>query len=287
MIRALAVLTLASGALGQNLRASSFQSFSSSVMGSDGQFHSKTHKVITETSNDGLEKKVSETLCKDGNCHQHVTFMGQVPAFMSSMAPRMPRMPDLPMMPDMRQHMAVMMDRMQRMQHHMRPYMQNMQHYMPPMQRIHFLAPRGQETVEVMVPMERIMTDAPVAMSAPLPRHASAGGFSDVLLVGVCGALIAAAFAIVMFLRTVLGGKAQAREMPLQALGQPLAPEAQAEQGLAMGTQAFVGAKLPLRAYLQDLYNRAGAPRTEAELAVVLLGDIYKNAIQKAVAAQV
>eukprot|EP00930_Biecheleria_cincta_P053478 TRINITY_DN3899_c0_g1_i1.p1 TRINITY_DN3899_c0_g1~~TRINITY_DN3899_c0_g1_i1.p1 ORF type:complete len:291 (+),score=61.17 TRINITY_DN3899_c0_g1_i1:1156-2028(+) len=290
MMRALCVLTLASsGALAQNLRASVFQSYSSSVMGSDGQLHRKSRKVVTETSEDGREKTVSETLCKDGNCQQHVTFMGRMPEFMSSMVPQT-FYNGMPGMPDISQHMAVMMDRMQQMhhhaKHHMHHYMKSMQHYMPAMQEVHFLAPRGKEGVEVMMPMG-IITDAPVAVAAPaLTRHA--GGYSAPLIILLClMPLIAACCGIMVFLRKVLFGKAQAREMPLQALGQPLAPEAVAEEGLAMGTQASVGAKWPLRAYLQDLYNRAGAPRTEAELAGVLLGEVYRNAAQKAVAAQV
>lgn len=288
-MRALAVLTLASGALAQNLRASVFQSYSSSVMVSDGQLHEKTHKIMTETSEDGVEKKVSETLCKDGNCQQHVTFMGRMPALMSSMAP--PYLyNNMPGMPDMGQRVAIMMDRMQHMHHHMKHhmhhYMKNMQHYMPPMKVIHVLVPRGKVSVEVMMPME-VITDAPVAVSAPAPEQ-HAGGYSDLSMILLCLApLIAGCCGIMVFLRNVLVGKAQAREMPLQALGQPLAPEAVAEQGLGMGAQVSVGTKGPLRAYLQDLYNRAGAPRTEAELAVVLLGDVYKNAVQRAVAAQV
>lgn len=290
MMRTLAVLTLASGTLAQNLRASVFQSYSSSVMGYDGQLHSKTHKIMTETSGDGFEKTVSETLCKDGNCQKHISFVGRVPALMSSMAPSN-LYNGMPGMPDMGQHMAVMMDRMQHMHHHMKHhmhhYMKNMQHYMPPMKEIHFLVPGGKETVEVMMPME-VITDAPVSVSAPAPLAQYSAGYSDLSMILLClTPVIAVCCGIMMFLRNVLGGKAQAREMPLEALGQPLAPEAVAEEGLGMGCQAPVRAKGQLHAYLQDLYNRAGAPRTKAELAVVLLGDIYKNAIQRAVAAQV
>ncbi|CAE7229319.1 unnamed protein product, partial [Symbiodinium microadriaticum] len=58
-----------------------------SAMGSDGQMHSETHKVFTETSSDGLQKRTTEVDCKDGDCSKSVSFFGHLPGMFSSMAP--------------------------------------------------------------------------------------------------------------------------------------------------------------------------------------------------------
>ncbi|CAE7344714.1 unnamed protein product [Symbiodinium natans] len=57
-----------------------------SAMGSDGQMHTETHKVFTETSSDGLQKRMTEVDCKDGDCSKSVShFFNGFPGMFSSM----------------------------------------------------------------------------------------------------------------------------------------------------------------------------------------------------------
>ncbi|OLP97256.1 hypothetical protein AK812_SmicGene20433 [Symbiodinium microadriaticum] len=190
-----------------------------SAMGSDGQMHSETHKVD----------------CKDGDCSKSVSFFGHLPGMFSSMAPTnifkgMPRTTQM----ELPEKMKFLMHRMHHHCHHMVHHMMIRfrggadDQKMPqmPVQRmsLHFLAPTANIVQMQAPPVEEAEEPVPVGETVPVEFQVIAGlGFVSFVVIFIALA------------RMCLFGKAQARERPLQALGQPLAPEAQAELGLAEG----------------------------------------------------
>jgi len=274
-----------------------------SAMGSDGQMHTETHKVFTETSSDGLQKRTTEVDCKDGDCSKSVSFFGHLPGLFSSMAPTnifkgMPRagesMPEMQttmgggMQMEMPEKMKWLMHRMHHC-HHMMHHMMNRfrggvdDQKMPQMpvqhMSLHFLAPTA-NVVQMQAPPFEAEEPAVVDAAPEVPVE-----FQVIAGVGFVSF-------VVMFIalaRMCLFGKAQARERPLEALGQPLAPEAQAELGLAQGVVVppqsladFVKIPAtPTQSYLLNLYARAGKPTSEAELATVVLRDVYSAALAR------
>eukprot|EP00931_Biecheleriopsis_adriatica_P094298 TRINITY_DN67964_c0_g1_i1.p1 TRINITY_DN67964_c0_g1~~TRINITY_DN67964_c0_g1_i1.p1 ORF type:complete len:342 (+),score=83.56 TRINITY_DN67964_c0_g1_i1:122-1027(+) len=282
----------------QGMTVTSFSS--SSALGSDGQMHTMTHKVTSETSPDGMQKRVSELDCKDGDCAKSVSFMG--PGFMSSMMPndffkgmppmmRMPRFVADMEMPRMH-HMRERMERMRSGCHHM---MNKIMQSRPMSSSMHFLAPRMAPTVVVLTDGQDPRPPPPmysVSSAAHSESEMGASEFAEASLAAV--ALIGMSFTVIMTVRTCcFGKKGQARERRLQDLGAPLAPEAQAEMGMAAGVvihaQAVaVPAKDPAtaatQAYMSDVYGRA-ALRSSKKLANAALKDIYEHAVDEALAA--
>lgn len=271
---------------------SSVMSFSSSsVMGSDGQLHTETHKVTTETSMDG--KRVSQVDCKDGDCAESMSIMSSMMPSMASLRGRI-GMPGMPCMKGLMQGIPESMPGMERMKG-MMSRMEGMRHHMMhrewPMQSLPFLAPRRRDIV--------IMTDevpeAPeLAVAAPPPTE-TIGAFEAALL-GMAGvALLGMTLSAFLIIRSCCFGKVQARDRPLQELGEPLAPEDQAELGVVRGVVVHpqaTGVRLPAKtaatgatqSYLLDVYARA-AKQSSAKLAASLLSNIYEAASQKVAAA--
>jgi len=245
--------------------SSSIMSFSSSsVLGEDGRLHTETHKVETKSSS-GLEQR-TEVTCKDGDCSQTMSIMGR----MSSMVP-----------PCVRARLS----QMHELPSHAHNLLNSMRSFSPeqsPRANLHFLAPISTRVVFFPAEKEHAPQMAPTLSSANA-SHDSLRQFF-VLMFGATIALIMLTYMIITAMRSCCGK--QQMERPMQALGEPLVDSA-AELGLA-GTaiprsavqQARVQAapSKPTEVYLFDLYSRAGAPQSEAELASILLRGIYTKA---------
>lgn len=243
--------------------SSSIMSFSSSsVLGEDGQMHTETHKVMTSSS-DGLEQR-KEVTCKDGACSETVSIMGRLSAMVRCICAQMQDLPN---------HAHTFLNRMGSI-----PDGQER-----PM-HIHFLAPRSAHPV-ILLPAEE-------AQMAPPPPTLQVDNASETSLLaismatfGASVALILVAYMVVMAIRSCLGKQQGARTM--QALGEPLVDSAElgmagtavsASAGVVRQATVLAVPSKPAQAYLFDVYSRAGAPSSEAELAGIVLRGIYAKA---------
>lgn len=269
---------------------------SMSAMGPDGLMHTEVHKVITQTSDDGMQKRIAEVECKDGECSKSVSQFFAPSGFLGRM-PSMPRIPErfrmmpLPMPSNLHQRMPMVMGCMHKMHDHMHHMIVRMHNAMPQMgpSSGHFLAPRV-----------IIISDPPPAAAAPLqvsPDFKNSAGLEDRFDIFVGLALgLPAILMVTLILERIYRccfGKASARERPLQELGAPLAPEEQAELGAGPGNYepraqvqvAPVVARVektetPTQAYLFKLYERA-AHNNEKKVAQAVLMDVYAKALQR------
>mmetsp|Transcript_30381 Transcript_30381/g.56967 ORF Transcript_30381/g.56967 Transcript_30381/m.56967 type:complete len:330 (-) Transcript_30381:99-1088(-) len=279
-----------------------------SALGQDGQMHTETHKVFTQTSDDGLQKRISEVDCKDGDCSKSVSHffkglprgafasMSMAPSSLFNKMPDLPRMPRMGMdMPAMHAKMQAMMDSMpapemnmgmseklQAMMSRIRNMHQGMRQQMPSKTIIrimplhltnsHFLAPRP--------PSEAAVEDPTVDGDGEL--------LTMVVFLGTVVLGIVTALAYLIIKSCV--GKAPARERRLQALGQPLVPEDQAELGMTTGVAVrrqapkATAQPTPTQMYLLDVYARAGKPADAAEMATVVLHNVYAKALERVAA---
>mmetsp|Transcript_83358 Transcript_83358/g.131947 ORF Transcript_83358/g.131947 Transcript_83358/m.131947 type:complete len:298 (+) Transcript_83358:107-1000(+) len=262
---------------------------SMSAMGPDGQMHTSVHKVITQTSDDGMQKRIAEVECKDGECSKSVSQFFAPSGFLGM--PGMARISErfrMPMPSNLHQRMPMVMGCMHKMHDHMHHMIVRMHNAMPQMGPSgHFLAPRV------------IIIDDPAP--APQPQQVSPDfknvGLEDRfdIFVGLAVGL-PAIFLVTLILERIyrcVFGKAPARERPLQELGAPLAPEEQAELGagplnyeprvqvqVAPVIASVEKTETPTQAYLFKLYERA-AHKNEKKVAQAVLLDVYAKALQR------
>lgn len=257
-------------------------SFSSSwVAGQDGNWHQETHEVNKQMFHHGpdIEQRVSHVDCHDGNCQQASSSMwrpGQ--AFLERMKGGAPVL-----LYHGRGCMGHMMERVaalktlltHRIQHHMWTPMR------PPMDiKIMHPVAMGPMVIDDAQPGSTLGAEAVVPMPPTVPET------QDLLVLAIGGmSIIAIAFSLVMLIRNCVCRK-EARELPLEALGQPLEPAGQAELGLASSVSKALpvaGAfqappeEVAAKAYLQELYTRV-TPKTDAEVAAVYLCSLYERA---------
>jgi len=289
VVAGLAVQTSAQMMLGQPAQVSVS---SMSAMGADGVMHTTVHKVISQSSNDGMQKRIEEVDCKDGDCSKSVSHLiasSFAPSRLFTNMPQIPkRLPVFPMpvtmpMPSMQERMPMVVGCMHKMHNHMHHIIVRMHNAMGPSNSGHFLGPR-------LV----IMSDAPPA-EPTLVQQVSGPEVSPEFKAATFMAGFSLA-ALVLFMVSRIFRycflKAAARQRPLQELGAPLAPEDQAEQAeLGAGTyQPRVEATVvesckapevpPTQAYLFNLYERA-AHNNEKKVAQALLRDVYASALAR------
>lgn len=296
VVAGLAVQTSAQMMLGQPAQVSVS---SMSAMGADGVMHTTVHKVISQSSNDGMQKRIEEVDCKDGDCSKSVSHLiasSFAPSRLFSNMPQIPKrfpvfpmpvtMPSMPM-PSMQERMPMVVGCMHKMHNHMHHIIVRMHNAMGPSNSGHFLGPR-------LV----IMSDAPPppAMSPTLVQQVSSGPevspeFKAATFMAGFSLAAGVLFMVSRIFRYCFL-KAAARERPFRELGAPLAPEDQAEQAeLGAGTyQPRVQATVlescktpevpPTQAYLFNLYERA-AHNNEKKVAQALLRDVYASALAR------
>lgn len=262
---------------------------SMSAMGTDGVMHTTVHKVISQSSNDGMQKRIEEVDCKDGDCSKSVSHLiasSFAPSRLFTNMPQIPkRFPVFPMpVTPMSERMPMVVGCMHKMHNHMHHIIVRMHNAMGPSNSGHFLGPR-------LV----IMSDAPPNSEATDVQKVSGPEVSPEFKAATLMAGFSLA-AMVLFVMSRIFRycflKAAARERPLQELGAPLAPEDQAEQAeLGAGTyQPRVQATVvetskkpevpPTQAYLFNLYERA-AHNNEKKVAQALLRDVYASALAR------
>lgn len=266
---------------------------SMSAMGPDGLMHTSVHKVITQTSDDGMQKRIAEVECKDGECSKSVSQFFAPSGFLGM--PSMPRIPErfrmmpLPMPSNLHERMPMVMGCMHKMHDHMHHMIVRIHNSMPQMGRSgHFLAPRV-IIVEPVPPAAAVMQVSPDFKKAPLEDRFD-------IFVGLALGL-PAILLVTLILERIYRccfGKAPARERPLQELGAPLAPEEQAELGAGpLNYEPRVQVQVapviasvektpttPTQAYLFKLYERA-AHNNEKKVAQAVLLDVYAKALQR------
>ena len=295
VVAGLAVQTSAQMMLGQPAQVSVS---SMSAMGADGVMHTTVHKVISQSSNDGMQKRIEEVDCKDGDCSKSVSHLiasSFAPSRLFTNMPQIPkRLPVFPMpvtmpsmpMPTMQERMPMVVGCMHKMHNHMHHIIVRMHNAMGPSNSGHFLGPR-------LV----IMSDAPPppAMSPTVVQQVSGPEVSPEFKAATFMAGFSLAAGVLFMVSRIFRYcflKAAARERPLRELGAPLAPEDQAEQAeLGAGTyQPRVQATVlescktpevpPTQAYLFNLYERA-AHNNEKKVAQALLRDVYASALAR------
>jgi len=101
---------------------------------------------------------------------------------------------------------------------------------------------------------------SPVARVAPRGHHHDPNimGHMAVMMAGVYCALAVSILTTVLLFSRRCAGKAEARELPIRSLAEPLAPvEEAAALPAAAARQVVAPAKTPLQQYLLDVYSRA------------------------------
>jgi len=226
--------------------------------------HQATHQVKQETVHSGpwSEKRTSEVDCVDGNCQKSMSIMGPGPAAfaLGGLVPL-----------SIHNHMPCMKAVWQRLA----DAQQQLPEMRPMLVRVKFLRPRA--------PPVAVITDEELEASPPPTVDQSQALF----LTSACiMAAVGVTFAAIMGCRLMCAGKAQARETPLQALGEPLFQDMPSEMFLATEVNPSSAVKpsaTPTQVYLKDFYARVAAPTTVAEVVTIYLGHLYKQASSEAV----
>eukprot|EP00913_Durusdinium_trenchii_P000120 g109.t1 len=282
-----------------------------SALGADGMMHTTMHKVMTQMSNNGMEKRIAEVECKDGQCSKSVRhiFAGPLMAsiFPSGLFATMPQGLRMPM----HEKMHSMMGCFHKMRHHMMQMHARMHAAMParPGSRAvakrgrgeKFLAPRVIFIRPANQNSEELQVDPQVMAPMPEAVHQSSMFLETVLaslVLGLSLSLLAGMLGLIF--RSCFKKPSAARERPLRdrqigrffwsdrspELGQPLAPEEQADQaelgaaggaGVEVPVQGVVVPsvvkKSPTQTYLFNLYQRA-AEKNETQVAQALLQQV-------------
>ncbi|CAK9057060.1 unnamed protein product [Durusdinium trenchii] len=263
-----------------------------SALGADGMMHTTMHKVMTQMSNNGMEKRIAEVECKDGQCSKSVRhiFAGPLMAsiFPSGLFATMPQGGGLRM--PMHEKMHSMMGCFHKMRHHMMQMHARMHAAMPA--RPQFLAPHVIFIRPANQNSEELQVDPQVMAPMPEAVHQSSMFLETVLaslVLGLSLSLLAGMLGLIF--RSCFKKPSAARERPLRELGQPLAPEEQADQaelgaaggaGVEVPVQGVVVPsvvkKSPTQTYLFNLYQRA-AEKNETQVAQALLQQVYAKAL--------
>lgn len=246
-----------------------FVSSSSWVAGKDGQMHQQLHQEQHVEVRDGsaVQLKHSETDCRDGLCQQTV----QVAQPMGQWMP-----------PCLRGMIA-------RVRHgHM------FARALP--LRVVRAAPLEEVRAMPAGPVRVGLVAAPAAMAPAMdnPKYRSSAENLKFIVAGGAVAVIAGAAVIAALLKCHLLGAASAREQPMRALGQPLAPAQEAVSGTwrawleeAKRSEALDAAAEPsapsdpeaeaVKAYMCSMYGQAAA-RSDAQVLKAYLSRVYARA---------